>query len=106
MNPVASMLAFSAASAAGADSTNVAEAAPRDTASSPSAPEPANRSSTSAPSRQPWLCSELKTASRTLLVVGRTSMPSGVLNRRPRASPAMIRSAIAIRGDGVLETSG
>ena len=46
------------------------------------------------------LFKELKTASRTRLVEGRTSMPSGVLNRRPRASPAMIRSTIAQSSGG------
>ena len=49
----------------------------RDNASMPSAPLPAKRSATSAPSSSPALPSELKIASRTRSVVGRVVVPSG-----------------------------
>ena len=52
-------------------------AAPRDSASMPSAPLPAYRSATTAPSITPALPSELKIASRTLSVVGRVVVPPG-----------------------------
>ena len=71
---------LSARIAAGALSTNVAPAAPRLSASSPSAPEPANRSSTRAPStRAPRM---ENSASRTRSEVGR------VAPRRRRLQPA------------------
>ena len=59
---------------AGRRSTNVALAAPRDSASIASAPEPANRSSTRAPSTGPRI---EKSASRTRSEVGRVSRPGG-----------------------------
>ena len=81
--------------AAGALSTNVASAAPRDSASMPRAPEPANRSSTRAPSRSP---STENSASRTRSAVGRVSAPGGAgaggrrTGPRSRARPDAIRS--------------
>ena len=73
------------------DSTNSACAAPRDSASSPSAPEPAHRSSTFAPS-SPGSCSSAEnSASRTRSDVGRVPR-GGTASRRPPATPAMIRT--------------
>src|SRR5437773_10610562 len=69
-------------------STKVTLAAPRESASMPRAPEPANRSSTSAPSmRRPTM---LKIACLTMPWVGRMFL--GALRRRPRASPPATRS--------------
>src|SRR5687767_13670724 len=69
-------------------STKVARAAPRDSASRPIAPEPANRSRTSMPSTGPI---RLKAASRTRSPVGRVSRPPGAKIRVPLREPAMIR---------------
>ena len=55
-------------------------AAPRESASIPSAPEPANRSSTRAPSSGP---SSENSASRTRSDVGRVAAPRGAASRRP-----------------------
>src|SRR5918996_6113481 len=63
--PHASRLRRTARRAARSESTNVACSAPRDKASTPSAPLPANRSSTRAPSTAPRLHRALKIASRT-----------------------------------------
>ena len=90
-SPSVSRFARSAVSAARSRSTNVQCAAPRDNASMPSAPDPANRSMTSAPSTMPIDASELNIASRTMSVVGRVVSPSGATNRRPRNSPATTR---------------
>ena len=68
-------------------STNVALAAPRESASRPIAPEPANRSSTSASSTGPI---RLNAFSRTRSEVGRVSRPFGAAMRWPRWVPAMI----------------
>src|SRR4029079_7576150 len=69
-------------------STKVTLAAPRQRASMPSAPEPANRSSTCASSTSgPTM---LKIAALTRLCVGR--MPFGILSRLPRDSPPPTRS--------------
>ena len=70
-------------------STNVTCAAPRDRASSPSAPLPANKSSTRALSMRG--CSQLNRVSRTRSGVGRISTPAGNRSRRPRCRPAMMR---------------
>src|SRR5581483_3470232 len=70
-------------------STKVHEAAPRDSASRPSAPEPANRSSTAAPSTGP---TRLNAFSRTRSEVGRVSRPRGAAMRCPFRVPAMIRT--------------
>src|SRR3984885_259772 len=74
-------------------STNTARAAPRDSASRPSAPLPANRSRQCAPA----ICgaSQLNTVSRTRSGVGRMS-PSGKRQVRPRQLPPMIRSRRAL----------
>ncbi len=67
--------------------------APRDSASSPTAPEPAYRSSTAAPSNPPRIASTV--ANRPSLVrslVGLVVRPAVVARRRP---PAMIRSPAA-----------
>jgi hypothetical protein len=78
-------------------STNTAWAAPRDNASSPSAPVPANRSSTRAsligsPKRPPT--SMENRLSRTRSVVGLRCAPASPLpteaSGRPRQFPAMI----------------
>ena len=67
-------------------STNIAEAAPRLSASSPSAPVPAKRSSTRAPmTRSPRL---EKIAALTRSIVGRISF-FGTSSRMPPALPAM-----------------
>src|SRR4051794_3021185 len=70
------------------DSTKVACAAPRESASSPIAPDPANRSSTSASSTGPI---RLNAFSRTRSEVGRVSCPLGAAMRCPLCEPAMIR---------------
>ncbi len=70
------------------ESTNVAVAAPRDSASSPSAPEPANRSSTRAScTKSPRI---ENSASRTRSEVGRVAVPYGEERRRPPQRPATI----------------
>jgi hypothetical protein len=80
--PSAARLARTARIAAGALSTNVASAAPRDSASMPSAPEPANKSSTRAPAtRSPRI---ENSASRMRSDVGRVAVPVGAVRRRPR----------------------
>src|SRR6185312_9872255 len=88
LTPRAAILLSNALSDGGFSSTKVAEPAPRDKASRPSAPLPANRSSTRAPSRASP--SMLIQASRTRSAVGRTRWSFGVSNRRPRYSPATI----------------
>ena len=70
-NPVESRLARMAATARRSASTKHTDAAPRDSASIPSAPEPANASSTEAPSTAPRLARMSKIASRTRSLVGR-----------------------------------
>src|SRR5258708_14991054 len=69
-------------------STNVTPAAPRDSASMPSAPEPAKRSSTCAPSVPGP--TRLKMACLTIPWVG--LMPFGVLSLLPLASPPLTLS--------------
>src|SRR5690606_26760774 len=86
--PSFSTFACSARSGPAAFSTNVTYAAPRDSASRPSAPEPANRSSTRASARSCW--SALIHASRTRSVVGRVRSPGGAAMLWPRHWPAMI----------------
>ncbi len=70
------------------ESTKTQLAAPRESASRPRPPEPANRSQTSAPSTGPI---RLKAVSRTKSEVGRVAVPRGASKRRPLSSPAMIR---------------
>src|SRR6267378_2302031 len=71
-------------------STKSTETAPRDSASNPRAPDPANRSSTRASGID--CCRILNHASFTRSPVGRTVRPAGALRRRPLNSPAMMRS--------------
>src|SRR6202023_3435650 len=71
-------------------STNVACAAPRDSASSPSAPLPANRSRQRDPgTRGP---NQLNSVSRTLSGGGRISGCGGEANPPPRHDPPIIRN--------------
>ena len=79
-----------AAITSGSRSTRTARAAPRDSASSPSAPLPANRSRQLAPSIQG--CSQLKSVSRTRSGVGRRPSLSATRSRRLRQLPPMMRS--------------
>ena len=85
------MLRRSTAAARRSDSTNSACAAPRDSASSPSAPEPAHRSSTLAPASPGSCSSAANSASRTRSDVGRVPV-GGTASRRPPATPAMTRT--------------
>ena len=71
---------------------------PRESASRASAPVPAYRSSTRRPSKN-WP-STLKTAPRTLSLVGRVPSPAGAASRRPRAVPATMRTGSAPRRVG------
>src|SRR4051812_28582326 len=71
-------------------STNRACSAPRDSASIPIAPVPANRSRTRSPTTEPRL---EKTPSRTRSETGRTPGGTGP-SRTPFASPAMIRTRL------------
>src|SRR2546423_14277264 len=71
-------------------STKSTAMAPRDSASNPRAPDPANRSSTRASGIDG--CRMLNHASRTRSDVGLTLFVVGVLRRRPLNSPAMMRS--------------
>src|ERR1035441_2317927 len=73
------------------DSTSRASAAPRDSASSPTAPEPAYRSRTAAPASVPRIASVVANSpSRARSLVGRVELPGGTASRRPRAQPARI----------------
>ncbi len=60
--------------------------APRDSASMPSAPVPANRSSTRSPSSSPSIANS---ASLTRSEVGRVTLPAGARRRRPPRRPAI-----------------
>ena len=75
--------------AAGASSTKTTDAAPREIASMPMAPLPANRSTTAIPSRSTRLPRMSKIASRTRSDVGRVAVPA----RSPQAP------ATAVAGD-------
>ena len=86
--PVRDRLVLTASTDSRDRSTNVAWAAPRDSASMPSAPEPANRSSTVASSITPIDPSALNVASLTRSDVGRTARPSVATRWIPRAVPA------------------
>src|SRR4030067_89772 len=88
----------------GSDSTRTAEKAPRERASRPSAPVPANRSSTLAPSV--LLPRMLKTASRTRSAVGRTDCPLGERSSRPRHFPDTMRTfRVRACGQGIGDDS-
>src|SRR3546814_6968937 len=65
-------------------------AAPRDRASSPSAPDPAKRSATASPSKLPRrLVNMENSASRVRSAVGRVVSPLGASIERPRHWPAI-----------------
>jgi hypothetical protein len=93
----------SAFNAAASDSIKHAEAAPRESASNPSAPVPAKASSTTASwitARPPQsACISISNkACRTRSAVGRVPCPAGATSTRPRQSPATIRMlAVACR---------
>ena len=91
--PSCSMLSRRIGAPSRSRSTNVQWAAPRESASMPSAPVPANRSATRASRTRSRLPRALNTASRTLSVVGRVSATGGASIRRPRNSPATTRTA-------------
>src|SRR6266704_4735627 len=91
-----SLCAFSrsARSAAGCFSTMTTDAAPRESASKPSAPLPANRSRHAMPvSSRP---SQLNSVSRTRSGVGLKSAASGNSMRRLRHRPPMIRTVLGL----------
>src|SRR5688572_7566560 len=88
----AATFAFSECSAAPSLSTKSQEPAPRDIASSPSAPVPANRSSTRAPRRSPAMSFMMR--SRSCSAVGRTR-PDGETRSRPAHWPPTILTAPA-----------
>ena len=68
--------------------------APREIASAPSAPDPANRSRTCARStKAPRIANS---ASRTLLRIGRTRRPSKTLTVSPRRLPPVIRVPVTL----------
>ena len=77
----------------GSVSSSVAVAAPREQASKPRAPLPANKSSTCVPR----MCgaSQLNSVSRTRSGVGRMAATWGKRKRRPRQIPAMMRTSLA-----------
>src|SRR5215813_10609231 len=78
-------------------------AAPRDSASRPTAPEPAYRSSTAVRSRLPSIATTA--ANRPSLarsLVGLVARPDGTARRRPPASPAMI----LVTPSGLLQVLG
>ncbi len=70
-------------------STKTQPAAPRESASSPMAPVPANRSSTDETADRPQ---RVEDGSRTISLVGRTVGPAGTRRRRLRRAPATIRT--------------
>src|SRR5690606_8998043 len=95
VRPSVSTLVRIAARLSACSSTKSANVAPREMASMPSAPEPAKRSSTRAPSRSnpsksAW-ARILNSASRVRLPVGRTTSPSGASMMRPLRVPPTIR---------------
>src|SRR5258708_24966271 len=91
--------------AAGNCSTNTASRAPRDSASNPKAPEPANKSNTLVSAME--CCSQLNKVQRTRPGVGRRPGISGKCTRRPRHTPAMMRTELRPAGAGksVLEVA-
>src|SRR5688572_563939 len=91
-NRSAATFAFSACSAAPSLSTKSQEPAPRDIASSPSAPVPANRSSRRAPRRSGAMSFMIR--SRRYSAVGRTR-PEGETRSRPAHWPPTILTAPA-----------
>jgi hypothetical protein len=91
-SPSAAIFARITRIAAGADSTRTACTAPRESASSPTAPLPAYRSMTRVPSSEPSTDSTVPNSpSRARSLVGRVARPAGTVSRRPPATPAMTR---------------
>ncbi len=88
---VETRLAATDATAASSLSTNVTDAAPRDRASIPRAPVPANRSTTRIPFRSTRLPRMSKIDSRTRSDVGLTPSGTGAPSRRPRLVPPTTR---------------
>ena len=70
--------------------------APRDNASKPRAPVPANRSSTCISTISD--CSQLNRVSRVRSPVGRSPDNAGMGNFRPRCTPPMMRSVLSAIG--------
>src|SRR3990170_2319521 len=94
VKPNASTLRRMAARAWALSSMKTQKRAPRDSASSPSAPEPAKRSSTRAPSNSTWgapCSSTLNRAWRTRSEVGRVASPLGASIWVPLNLPATMR---------------
>src|SRR5580692_4517023 len=86
------------------DSTSSTSGAPRDSASRPTAPEPAYRSSTRASARGPHIDKMVPNSpSRARSDVGRVPRPAGTDSRLPPAVPAMMR---VTGGSGLLEILG
>src|SRR5215467_8366463 len=91
----AARLARMTRAARGSDSTNTTRTAPRDSASRPIAPEPANRSRTLAPGSGPRIAVTVANSpSLARSLVGRVAIPVGAASRRPPAIPAMIRITV------------
>src|ERR1017187_2978738 len=88
--PSAAALVLMAEIALRSRSTKDARIAPRLIASKPSAPEPANISSTLKPSNDMRLFSTLKRLSRARSVVGRVAVPLGVIIVRVLNRPEII----------------
>src|SRR5262249_30873999 len=96
---------FSTASIRGSASTQTTRAAPRLTASRPTAPVPAKRSRNAHPGTR--AASTLKSAPRTRSVVGRACRPAGGASRRPFSVPAMMRMGPSVHQEGpVLDLHG
>src|SRR5579875_565404 len=108
--PTAAMLARMTRAARGSASMSSARAAPRDSASRPTAPDPAYRSSTRAPLREPRTeVTAAKSPSLARSLVGRVRWPAGTASRRPRACPAMTRVMAPVcppSGSGLVEELG
>src|SRR5438045_3966119 len=107
-SPSAAMLRRNAASAARLSSMKTAALAPRDKASRPTAPVPANASSTGrsakgSPDAANRPCDRmLNRASRARSLVGRTVSPTGATSRRPRCTPPTIRNPRDLDRGGAL----
>src|SRR6266566_2406302 len=95
-SPNASRLALSARSALASRSMNTVRAAPRERASIPSPPAPANTSSTFSEAISPSIANS---ASLTLSEVGLVVRPLGAFRRLPPNAPAITRTALALGGD-------
>ena len=87
-----------ACAAAGNCSTNTTSRAPRESASRPKAPEPANRSRQRVSAME--CCSQLNSVSRTRSGVGRRAGMSGKVNSAAAPPPAMMRTELRPVGAG------